>query len=51
LLSDDPVLRRAVVRAQQLGEAHDWSESTTRCVLDGLVTVLDSRGPPVSGFL
>lgn len=43
LLSDDPVLRRAVVRAQQLGEAHDWSASTTRCVLDGLVTVLDGR--------
>lgn len=43
LLSDDPVLNDAAVRAQQLGEAHGWDESTTRCVLDGLVTVLEGR--------
>jgi hypothetical protein len=39
LLSTDPVLHGAVLRAQHLREAHGWSESTTRCVLDGLVTV------------
>ena len=43
LLSTDPVLHGAAGHAQQLGEAHGWSESTTRCVLDGLVTVLDGR--------
>lgn len=43
LLSTDPVLHGAALHAQQLGEAHGWSESTTRCVLDGLVTVLDGR--------
>ena len=43
LLSDDPALHRAALRAQQIGEAHQWSRSTTRCVLDGLVAVLDGR--------
>lgn len=43
LTSNDPVLHAAAVRAQQLGEAHGWSPSTTRCVFDGLVTVLDGR--------
>lgn len=41
LESDDPVLSGAAERAQQLGEANGWDSSTTRCVLDGLVTVLD----------
>lgn len=43
LLSDDPVLHSSAVRAQQLGEAHGWSKSTTGCVLDGLAMVLDGR--------
>ncbi len=43
LVSHDPVLHSSAVRAQQLGQAHGWSKSTTRCVLDGLVTVLDGR--------
>lgn len=43
LLSSDPVLRAAAVRAQQLGEAHGWDRSSTRCVLDGLATVLAGR--------
>lgn len=43
LTSVDPVLHVAAIRAQQLGEAHSWNESTTRCVLDGLVTVLEGR--------
>jgi hypothetical protein len=49
LLSSDPVLRTAAMRAQQLGEAHGWSRSSTRCVLDGLATVLAGRlaGEPV----
>jgi hypothetical protein len=49
LLSSDPVLRAAAVRAQQLGEAHGWDRSSTRCVLDGLATVLTGRptGEPV----
>ncbi len=41
--SEDPLLRRAAVGAQELGEAHGWSRSTTRCVLDGLVTLLEGR--------
>lgn len=43
LLSSDPVLRAAAVRAQQLGAAHGWNRSSTRCVLDGLATVLAGR--------
>lgn len=43
LTSDDSVLLAAARRAQQLGEAGGWSESTTRCVLDGLATVLNGR--------
>jgi hypothetical protein len=43
LLSSDPILRTAAMRAQQLGEAHGWDRSSTRCVLDGLATVLTGR--------
>lgn len=43
LASADPVLRAAAQHAHQLGPARGWSPSTTRCVLDGLVTVLDGR--------
>jgi len=43
LLSSEAVLRAAAVRAQQLGEAHGWDRSSTRCVLDGLTTVLAGR--------
>ena len=43
LLSSDPVLRAAAVHAPQLGEAHGWNRSSTRCVLDGLATVLAGR--------
>lgn len=43
LTSSDPVLHAAAVRAEQFGEAHSWSPSTTRCVLDGLVSVLEGR--------
>jgi hypothetical protein len=41
--SDDPVLHTAAMRARQLGEAHGWGVWTTRCVLDGLMTVLADR--------
>jgi hypothetical protein len=40
LTASDPVLRAAAHHAQELGQAHDWNPSTTRCVLDGLATVL-----------
>ncbi|MDP9843365.1 tyrosine-type recombinase/integrase [Streptosporangium lutulentum] len=40
LTATDPVLRAAARHAQELGQAHDWNPSTTRCVLDGLVMVL-----------
>lgn len=43
LCSDDPIICAAARRATQLGQAHDWSRSTTLCVLDGLLTVLDGR--------
>lgn len=43
LLSSDPVLRAAAMGAQQLGEAHRWDRSSTRCVLNGLATVLAGR--------
>lgn len=43
LRSEDPVLHAVAVHAHQLGEAHGWHRSSTRCVLDGLVTVLDGR--------
>lgn len=43
LRSQDPIVGAAAARAVQLGQAHDWSRSTTRCVLDGLLTVLDGR--------
>jgi integrase len=43
LTTDDPVLRAAAQHAHQLGQARGWNRSTTRCVLDGLVTVLDGR--------
>ncbi len=43
MISDDPVLHAAAVRARQLGEAHGWGVWTIRGVLDGLVTVLSGR--------
>ncbi|MGI5291173.1 hypothetical protein ACQEVF_48785 [Nonomuraea polychroma] len=42
LTADDPVLRAAARHAQELGQVGGWNPSTTRCVLDGLVTVLTS---------
>jgi len=49
VLSPDQVIRAAAARAQQLGEAHGWDRSSTLCVLDGLVMVLEGRpvGEPV----
>lgn len=41
--SDNPTLRAAAARAQQLGEAHGWSPATVRCTIDGLTGVLDGR--------
>lgn len=41
--SADAVIRTAARRAQELGEAHRWDQSTTRRVLDGLLTVLHGR--------
>jgi hypothetical protein len=43
LRSSNPALRATAVHAQQLGEAHGWSRSTIRCVMDGLVVLLDSH--------
>ncbi len=43
LTSDSPLLRAAAERARQLGEAHDWSRSTIRCAMDGLMVLLDGR--------
>lgn len=43
LSSDNPIVGAAARHAVQLGQAHDWSRSTTLCVIDGLVTVLDGR--------
>ena len=43
LTADNPVLRAAGEAAQQLSQARGWSPSTTYCVLDGLITVLDGR--------
>lgn len=43
LKSDTPVLRAAATRAQELGQAHGWSPSTTRCAMDGLAVVLDGQ--------
>ncbi|MEU6584369.1 integrase [Nocardia sp. NPDC046763] len=47
--SENPVLRSAAHHAHELGQARGWSPSTTRCVLDGLTTVLQDRpaGEPV----
>lgn len=41
LQSDNPILRTAAEHARQLGQAHGWSRSTTRCAIDGLAAVLD----------
>jgi integrase len=41
--SASPALRAAAERARQLGEAHDWSRSTIRCTMDGLMMLLDGR--------
>ncbi|MGW5380968.1 integrase [Nocardia sp. NPDC003999] len=43
LTAEDPALRAAAQHAHQLGQARGWSPSTTRCVLDGLATVLEGR--------
>jgi len=43
LQSSNPALRAAAIHAQQLGEAHGWSRSTIRCVMEGLVVLLDSH--------
>jgi len=43
LSSDNPLVRAAALRAAELGETHDWSRSTTRCVFDGLAMVLEER--------
>ncbi|WP_214106669.1 hypothetical protein [Acrocarpospora catenulata] len=40
MTANDPVLRAAAHHAQVLGQIGGWNPSTTRCVLDGLVTVL-----------
>lgn len=37
------LIRAAAARADQLGQEHSWNRSSTRCVLDGLVTVLEGR--------
>ncbi len=44
VLSSDPVLRAASMRAQQLGEVHGWSLSTVRSTMDGLMLLLVERG-------
>jgi integrase len=41
--ADNPTLLAAAACAQQLGEAHGWSRSTIRLVLDGLAVVLDGH--------
>lgn len=41
LTTADPVLHAAAIKTRELGEAHGWHRATTRCVLDGLVAVLD----------
>jgi integrase len=41
--ADNLALRAAAACTQQLGEAHGWSRSTIRLVLDGLAVVLDGR--------
>jgi hypothetical protein len=44
--SDNPALRAAAVRAEQLGEAHGWWTATSRIrVLDALTAVLHDRPP------
>lgn len=45
LSADDPIVGAAALRAVQLGQAPDWSRSTTLCVIDGLLTVLGGRRP------
>jgi hypothetical protein len=40
LTADDPMLRAAARHAQELGQISGWNPSTTRCALDGSVTVL-----------
>ncbi|WP_433722096.1 hypothetical protein ACQP0C_20530 [Nocardia sp. CA-129566] len=43
LTAEDPMLRAAAQHAWQFGQARGWSPSTTMCVFDGLVTVLERR--------
>jgi hypothetical protein len=45
--ADNPSLRAAVARAEELGQAHGWSRSTIRGAMDGLTAVLDDI--PASG--
>jgi len=41
--SGDPTVRTAAAKALRLAEAHGWDRSSARCVLDGIVTVLEGR--------
>jgi hypothetical protein len=43
LQSDNPRLQSAAAHAQHLGETHGWARSTIRCVMDGLMAVLDGQ--------
>ena len=49
LSSQEPALHAAVVRAEQIGQAHGWSATTRLGVLDGLTALLRGRpsGEPV----
>lgn len=43
LSSGDPAVWTAAAKALRLAEAHGWDRSSARCVLDGIVTVLEGR--------
>ena len=43
LSSGDPAVRAAAAKALRLAEAHGWDRSSARCVLDGILTVLEGR--------
>lgn len=43
LHSNDPTLRAAAERADELGEAYGWTRNTTRCTMDGLTVMLAGR--------
>jgi Phage integrase, N-terminal SAM-like domain len=38
-----PAIRTTAAKALRRAEAHGWDRSSARCVLDGIVTVLESR--------